>query len=162
MNSTHLLVTRDKVQRYAKQFFNVVQITDSGGLSIPFESTHIFVETADLSLGDEEDFKKFREENDISKTIVNVFAVVLVEVKPSADLFRWIAVEGQDFDFGGFRALPDDSGTFEVQYQYRLAGDTLDPGELKNALAITAFTANNWDDELKKKFGGKRVEDIRS
>lgn len=163
MTSTHLLVTKDKVQRFAKQFFNIVQIGENGELSIPFESTHVFIEVHDLSITDSPEFRAYREENDISKTIVNLWAVVLMDVKVTPELCKWVAVDGQDFDFGAFRILlhQDNPNMAEVQFQYRLAGDTLDPGELKNALATVALTANNLDDELQQKFGGKRVEDVR-
>ena len=43
MASPNLLLVKDKVQRFAKQFFNVVQLDDDGDLSIPYESTNIFI-----------------------------------------------------------------------------------------------------------------------
>ena len=47
-----------------------------------------------------------------------------------------------------------------VVFEYTLAGDNLDPGELKNALFMVATTADKKDDELQAKFGGKRIEDL--
>jgi hypothetical protein len=41
-----------------------------------------------------------------------------------------------------------------------IAGDTVDPGELKQALLAVATTTDDLDDVLKGKFGGKRYEDV--
>ena len=161
MASTQLLVVKDKVQRYAKQFFNVINVDDDGDLRITFESTHVVLQVVELDTSNP-DIVEFREENDISKTVVNIFALVLCDVDVTNELFKWIAIEGQDSNFGGFRANidPDNPKKCNIQFQYRLAGDNLDPGELKGALACVSFTADNEDDELQKKFGGKRWEDL--
>ena len=45
-------------------------------------------------------------------------------------------------------------------YEITLAGDTIDPGELKQGLLAVATTSDDLDDELKGKFGGKRYEDV--
>ena len=161
MASSDLLVVKDKVQRYAKQFFNVVQIDDEGDLRIPYESTHVVISVVELNLS-EPSIAAFHKENDISKTIVNLFAFVLWGVKATPELFKWVATEGQEFDYGAFRVIldPEDSKNCNVQFQYRLPGDTLDPGELKNALASVAFVADGQDDLLQAKFGGKKTSDL--
>ena len=161
MASADLLLVKDKVQRYEKQFFNIIQIDDDGDLRIPYESTHVVISVYETATSDP-DVLAFRKENDISKTIVNLFAFVLWGVKTTPELFKWIATEGQEFDYGAFRVIidPDNSKNCNVQFQYRLAGDTLDPGELKNALAAVAFVADAEDDGLQAKFGGKRSSDI--
>ena len=76
MASTQLLVVKDKVQRYAKQFFNVINVDDDGDLRITFESTHVVLQVVELDTSNP-DIVEFREENDISKTVVNIFALVL-------------------------------------------------------------------------------------
>ena len=161
MPSTQLLVVKDKVQRYAKQFFNVINIDNDGDLRIFYESTHIVLQVLELDSSDPE-IVEFRKDNDISVTVVNIFALVLFEADASSELFKWIATEGQSYDFGAFRVFIDAENPKKcnVQYQYRLAGDNLDPGELKGALAAVAFTADNEDDELQKKFGGKKFSDL--
>lgn len=161
MPSTQLLVVKDKVQRYAKQFFNVINIDDDGDLRIFYESTHVVLQVLELDSSNP-DIVEFRKDNDISVTVVNIFALVLFEADVSSELFKWIATEGQDYDFGAFRVFIDSENPKKcnVQYQYRIAGDNLDPGELKGALAAVAFTADNEDDELQKKFGGKKFSDL--
>ena len=160
MSSNNALVVKDKVQRFAKQFFQVVNLDDDGDLSIPWESTNLHVQVFDNSAGDEE-WNKFRKENDISFTSILVWAMVLWSAKPSNELYKWVATEGQTFDFGGFKVVPREDGNVNVIFQYTLPGDNLDPGELKNSLACVAFTADGHDDELKSKFGGQIVADLR-
>ena len=161
MASTQLLVVKDKVQRYAKQFFNVINIDDDGDLRITYESTHVILSVIELETSDTE-IVEYRKNNDISATVVNIFALVLFEANVSNELYKWIATEGQTYDYGAFRVFIDSENPKKcnVQYQYRLAGDHLDPGELKGALAAVAFTADNEDDELQKMFGGQKFSDL--
>lgn len=161
MASTQFLVVKDKVQRYAKQFFNVINIDDDGDLRINYDSTHVILQVIELDTSDPE-YAEYLKDNDISVTVVSIFAFVLFEADVSSELFKWIATEGQSYDFGAFRVFIDSENPKKcnVQYQYRLAGDHLDPGELKGALAAVAFTANNNDDELQKMFGGQKWSDL--
>ena len=39
-----LLVVKDKVSRYAREVFNIVQLDDDGDLIIPYESTKIWIQ----------------------------------------------------------------------------------------------------------------------
>lgn len=162
MVSPNLLLVKDKVQRFAKQFFNVVQLDDDGDLSIPYESTNIFISCSELDQSSPE-LNEFRRENEISATVVNIWALVLREVKGTPELFKWIATEGQTYDYGRFKIaeIQDSPGKFIVIFEHNLAGDTLDAGELKGALAAVGFVADGEDDNLKARFGGKTVEDLR-
>lgn len=161
MSNTNVLVVKDKVQRFAKQFFNHVQLDDDGNLSIPYESTNVHIEVFDLTDADP-DVNAFRKDNDISVTAVQVWAMVLLDVKGSNDLYKWVAIEGQQFLQGSFKLVLRDDGLFNLVFSTTLAGDTLDAGELKGALAAIAISADNEDENLKKKFGGRTVEDARN
>lgn len=150
-----VLVTRDKVQRFTKELFNVVNLLDDGGLLIPYESTRVFVTVLERELED----KDFQEKNQLSFTVVNVWCPVLRELKLSNSLCEWVATEGQEYTFGHFKLLKDDDGTWTLIFEVTLSGDTLDPGELKDALLSVAITSDEEDDVLKAKFGGLRGED---
>jgi hypothetical protein len=90
-----------------------------------------------------------------------VWAPVIVDVKPSAELFEWVARDGQEYNYGGIRVINDgDSKNVQLIFRVSLPGDSLDPGELKDALFAVALTADELDEELKKRFGGKRIEDL--
>ena len=160
----NLLVVKDKVTRFAKEAFNVVMIDDDGDLKIPYNSTVVYISVEELDRSEfSEESKKFYEDNQISTTYVEVWAPVIVDVKPSDVLFKWVATEGQKYKFGGFKVSPI-KNTDEVQliFSHSLAGDTLDPGELKNALIAVSGTADHQDENLQKLFGGKRIEDLRN
>ncbi len=161
MTNSNYLVVKDKVQRFAKQLFNVVEINDDGSLSVPYESTHVFLEVHDVSSTDPE-FAAFKKEHDLSNTIVSIWAMVLIEVKGSNDFFKWIAIDGQGFDYGSFRAVALEDGRYNLIFKNALPGDNLDAGELKESLLCVASTADNLDEELKAKFGGSTVSDIRN
>jgi len=161
MSNTNYLVVKDKVQRFAKQLFNIVEINDDGSLSIPYESTHVFIEVHDTTSTDP-DFAAFKKENDLSNSIVSVWAMVTMDVKPTNELYKWIATEGQEFDYGSFKVVPRDDGFVNVVYRCTLSGDKLDAGELKQALLAVASTADNNDESIKSRFGGNTVSDIRN
>jgi hypothetical protein len=161
MSNSNYLVVKDKVQRFAKQLFNIVELNDDGSLSIPYESTHIFIEVFDMTSNDAE-MNAFRKENDLSFTIVSIWAMVLVDVKPNNELYKWVAVDGQSFDFGGFKVIIRDDGLANVVYRTAIGGDNLDAGELKEALLSVAATADNNDEMLKSRFGGNTVNDLRN
>jgi hypothetical protein len=155
---SNLLVVRDKVTRFAKEVFNVVMIDDDGDLVIPYESTKIFIRTFEREVA--ADMEEFWSENQLSRTAVYVWAPTIFDVKPSNELYKWVATEGADFFYGHCKVSPfGESGNVQVLFEITLAGDTIDPGELKQALLAVAMTADDLDDELKKKFGGKRIED---
>ena len=156
---SNYLVVKDKVQRFAKEVFNQVLIDDDGDLVIPYESTRVFISVGQKDVSD--DVLDFYNEYQLSHISVEVWAPVIVDVKPSAALFEWVARDGQDYNYGGFRVLDyGDSKNVQLQFRVALPGDTLDPGELKDALFAVALTADDMDDELKKRFGGKRIEDL--
>ena len=155
---SNLLVVRDKVTRFAKEVFNVVMIDDDGDLVIPYESTKIFIRTFEREVAAENE--EFWNENQLSRTAVYVWAPTIFDVKPSNELYKWVATEGTDFFYGHCKVSPfGENGNVQVIFEITLAGDTIDPGELKQALLAVAMTADDLDDQLKAKFGGKRVED---
>ena len=155
---SNLLVVKDKVTRFAKEVFNVVMIDDDGDLVIPYESTKIFIRVFEREVATENE--AFWNENQLSRTAVYVWAPTIFDVKPSNELYKWVATEGADFFYGHCKVTSfGDKGNVQVIFEITIPGDTIDPGELKQALLSVATTADDLDDELKAKFGGKRIED---
>lgn len=153
------LVVKDKVQRFAKEVFSQVLLDDDGDLVVPYESTRVFISVIEKDI--DSDVAAFFEQHQLSHTFIEVWAPIIVDVKPSSALYEWVATDGQDFNYGGCRVIfRGDAKNAEVIFRVSLPGDTLDPGELKDALLAVAVTADNLDDELRKRFGGKRIEDI--
>lgn len=95
-------------------------------------------------------------------TLVGVSSPLLWEVDPSPALFEWIAKEGGRFFFGHVTAYDDSSapGKLFLVMSHTLLGDYLDEEELHWALFTLLQTADKLDDELKEKFGGKRLADF--
>lgn len=69
------------------------------------------------------------------QTLVLISSLILKDVKPSAALFEWVV------------------------FSHTLLGDYLDEKELGHGVFGILQGANEWDDELQKKFGGKRWVD---
>jgi hypothetical protein len=154
---SNLLVIKDKVSRFIKEIFSV-SLGDSGEFIITYESVIVIAEV--LEITDKESIN-FRKELGLPIFAVHFFSPVLFDVKPSNELFKWIAVEGQQFDYGAFRFEYNDASKKDgtVVYSYMIAADTIDAEEVKNAVISVANTSDNNDEDLKKMFGGKRFED---
>lgn len=151
---SNLLVVKDKVQRYAKELFEQVKLGDEGELLIPFGTTCIFVQVGELS--DDDERVPFKKENDLSLTWIRVYAPVLLEVNPTNDLYKWVATEGQMLEYGSYRVFTDEVEKKSVlEFSYTLPGDSLDPGEFKNAVLAVLGSSDLEDEDLQKKFGGK-------
>ncbi len=93
------------------------------------------------------------------ETLVQAFAQVVTEVPPSDDLFRYIAIEGGRYTFGQLSAKERDDGTLTVIFAHSLLGNYLDPQELEAAVGAVLWTANELDDEIRSRFGGKRFHE---
>ena len=92
-------------------------------------------------------------------SLVQLSAPILWEVDPSPALFEFIA--RQSYYFGHISAHDDSSapGKLFLLMSHTLLGDYLDEEELSSAMYAVMGTADKLDDELKQKFGGKRLAD---
>lgn len=95
-------------------------------------------------------------------SLVQLSSPILWEVDPSPALYEWIAREGGKYYFGHVSAYDDTSapGKLFLNMSHTLLGDYLDEEELHWALYAILGTADKLDDELKEKFGGKRLADF--
>ena len=95
------------------------------------------------------------------RSLVHISAPVLREVTPSPELFKWVATEGTKFWFGHMQLFDDqrNPGKMIMMMAHTLLGDFLDEAELASAMFAVLGSADEWDDKLKEKFGGKRGVD---
>ncbi len=102
------------------------------------------------------------DKNGDPQSLVQLSSPILWEVDPSPALFEWIAREGGNFFFGHISAHDDTSapGKVFLLMSHTLLGDYLDEEELSSAMYGVLGTADKLDDELKQKFGGKRLADF--
>lgn len=95
-------------------------------------------------------------------SVVQLSCPILWEVDPTPALYEWIARDGGRYFFGHVTAYDDNSaaGKLFLGMSHTLLGDYLDEGELSATLYAMHGTADQLDDELKGKFGGKRLADF--
>jgi Putative bacterial sensory transduction regulator len=143
--NTHVLLLKDKVQRYLADMVGAVQLTPDGAYSFQAGSARVFVRCRPWGTSD--------------NTLVNVICPVLFECPASPELYEHIALHADDYLFGHLSAQKADDGTISIYFTHTLLGDYLDPDELKHAVGGVVTTADQLDDQLKARFGGKRFHD---
>jgi hypothetical protein len=132
-----------KVQRQLQSIFGEVQIDSDGNFKFPVEST----------MG----FGSVHQAGDLS--VFQVFAPVLFEVPITHELAHYVATEF--FMFGNLLLRPADNGRDgNLTFEYRILADNLDESELRIAVSMVCITADDLDDKLQKRFGGKRLSDL--
>ena len=133
-----------KVQRILSDKLGSVRIDNDGDFVLQNGSSVGFVKVR--SWGDDE-------------TIVKVWSPILSKVKPSPQLYKWVATSGQERFFAHVRIIEGDSNQVMIILEHDLLGDYLDPDELMNTVLSVMLGADEWDDELQKMFGGERASD---
>ena len=131
---------RRKVEEMLTQFLGIVQVDRSGTFTFPHESTRVFVNV-----------RPFRGES----TLVNVFAYTNIAVPATPDLFRYVATHADDYIFGHLGARQEEDATVTIIFRHTLLGEHLDPEELRAAVGAVAITADELDDEIRSRFGGR-------
>ncbi|MEA2453384.1 MAG: hypothetical protein QOG04_2094 [Actinomycetota bacterium] len=85
-------------------------------------------------------------------TIIRVFAITNLDVPVTPELTTYLLEKNLEFVFGGF-ALDAEAGA--VWFNHNMLGDFAHPEQLEATLAAVAQTADQYDDEIKKRFGGR-------
>lgn len=134
-------VVRNKVQSILAENFNT-ELTKSGGWTLRHESARLFVDLLD-------------QEN---RVIVKLEVPLLFGVKPTPELYEYVAFHADDYIFGHLNLVKREEGV-DVYFSHRLLGDYLDTEELRQAVAAVLGVSNDIDDELAAKFGGRRFHD---
>lgn len=138
-------------------------LTGPMGLRISLQGSTIIVQFNDVSTRINVNVQDWGvDKNGDPQTLVQLSAPILWEVPPSPGLFEWIAKEGSTYFFGHVSAHDDSDapGKLFLRMSHTLLGDYLDEEELNSALYAVLGTADKLDDELKQKFGGKRLADF--
>lgn len=136
---------RERVQAYLTSEGSVT-IDDRGRYSIAYGSTRAFAFVREHPSGE--------------STVVSLFAPVLREVPLTPDLYRYVATGGDDWVFGHLYVEESEGATEgSLLILHKLLGDYLDKDELMYAIIGIASTADELDDKLQPRFGGKRLTD---
>lgn len=145
--------TMMKVQRILTGPLNLSIQLHGSTLSVSFADMSTQVHISVLDWGTNQDGEP--------RTIVRVSAPILRSVDPSADLYEWVAREGSNYIFGHVTMIDDteDPGRLFLLMTHTLLGDYLDQDELASAMWGVLGTADDLDDQLQQRFGGKRWVD---
>ena len=92
------------------------------------------------------------------RTLVRISAPVLYGVKPEPALYEYLVREAPQKWFGSIIVADDanSAGMLVVSMVHTLLGDYLDEDELGAAMYGVLGAADELDDTLQKRFGGKR------
>ena len=138
-------------------------LTGPMGLRIQLEGNTISVTFSDVSTRLNLSVMEWGTNKDGDpQSLVRISAPILWQVDPSPGLYEWVAREGGSYLFGHISVHEDSTapGKLFVMMSHTLLGDYLDEEELSSALYAVLGTADKLDDELKQKFGGKRLADF--
>jgi hypothetical protein len=129
----------EKVHLWLKEMFGemVVPRDDIPGFMVPLGSslTHIFIS----SWGNDD-------------STVTALAYVVREVELSNDLMYFLLKEGHKMRFGSFGLDQDD----DICFEHTISGGNLDKNELKASVKAVMEIADQYDDQIVSKWGGRR------
>ena len=158
----HAQTTEERVANVDMTMMKVQRIlTGPMGLRIQLQGNTISVSFTDVSTRVNVSVTDWGTNKDGDpSSLVQLSAPILWEVDPSPALYEFIA--RQSYYFGHITAHDDSSapGKLFLLMSHTLLGDYLDEEELSSALYAMLGTSDNLDDELKGKFGGKRLADF--
>ena len=145
--------TMMKVQRLLTGPMGLKIVLEGDGIGVQFTdySTQVHIRIIDWGKGKDGE----------PRTLVRISSPLLRGVKPNPALYEYIAREAPHLYFGSIRVWDDEEtpGLLSLTLGQTLLGDYLDEEELSAAMYNVLNSANEMDDELQKRFGGKRWVD---
>lgn len=135
---------KDKIQRILTDKLGSVKIDRDGDIVLENDSAIGFVSVRELGP---------------DTTVVKVASPVLRDVELTPALYEWVATEGQNRLFAHYRVVFPKNGAAMLMLEHDLLGDSLDPDELLFAVFSVMTGANDSDEELQSRFGGRRAAD---
>jgi hypothetical protein len=128
---------RDMIEAKLEEMVDEYFVDEHGNYVLGIESARVFVVPTWIENG---------------AAVIRVFAITNLDVPITADLTKYLLQKNLEFVFGGF-ALDTDQGA--VWFNHNLLGDFAPPEMLEATLAAVAQTADQFDDEIKDRFGGR-------
>lgn len=89
---------------------------------------------------------------DEETTVIRLFAVTNLDVPVTQELMSYLLAKNLEFVFGAF-ALDEERGA--VWFTHNLLGEFTASEEIEVTLAAVSETADEYDNEIKSKFGGR-------
>ena len=89
------------------------------------------------------------------EAIIYIWSYVVTEVEVSSELLRFLLQQNDAFRFGGF-SMADDG---DIRFHVTLLGSSCQQNEFKLAVTEVLESADLYDDEIVKRWGGRRAAD---
>lgn len=138
---------KNKVLKILASKFQV-QADEDGDVIIHHDSTAVIVSVDEYS------------KREGMQTVVKIQAMILRDVKRTPALYEWVATKGARRLIGHAVCFDSNNASYtDLNFVHNLMGDNLDENELLSGVLLVIATANELDDELQAKFGGKRLID---
>jgi len=145
--------TMMKVQRLLTGPMNLKIEIQGGTIGVVFTdySTQINIRVIDWG----------KAEDGEPRTLVRIVAPLLRGVVPAPALYEYLARETPKLWFGSIAVWDDekDQGKLSLTLSHTLLGDFLDEEELSSAMYGVLNSADELDDKMQQRFGGKRWTD---
>jgi len=133
---------RTKVEGYLRQKKLSYEVKPNGSYGVRYGSTMAMVIVGDWN----------------ERTLVRLLAAVALNITQiTPELTRFLIEENNRLLFGKFSL---DSKANAIWYEHALLGDFLDVEELYTAIGAIVTTADQYDEQVCKLSGGKRVADM--
>lgn len=88
--------------------------------------------------------------------VINTRSKVVISPQRNPDLLQFLLEENAERLFGAFSL----SKAGDILFEHTIVGSTCDPEELEASVLAVLETADNYDDQIIEKWGGKRALDI--
>ena len=92
---------------------------------------------------------------DGNDAIINTRSYVVVGAELKPDLMRYLLEENAKMIFGAFGISPDN----EILFEHSIVGSTCDMKELESSVKAVMDIADEYDDRIVDRWGGKRALD---
>jgi hypothetical protein len=89
------------------------------------------------------------------KSSIQCFSWVITGAECTADLTQYLLQQNNTMRFGAF-GMDDENDIF---FKYSFAGLTADKGQLRAAINAVSNTADDYDDKITSRWGGRRATD---
>lgn len=87
--------------------------------------------------------------------IINTRSYVVTDIAITADLMRFLLEENSQMRFGAFGLDPDGN----ILFEHTIVGSTCDKKELESSVNAVLEIADEYDDPIVQRWGGKRALD---
>lgn len=87
--------------------------------------------------------------------IVNVRSYVVTGAEKTPEMLEFLLRQNYDMRFGGFSM--DQEG--DIAFEHSIVGSTCDKNELRTSIMAVLSTADQYDDQIVSRWGGKRATD---